>query len=149
MADLTASKENIEFDRGKTIVLVFLLLDDALAPINATGWKARMQARLDYSDATPLTGWNFTTETTGLEIVQIASTSITVEAGSVVNGVELDKDTIYNLTNVYAIKLTVSDTITAVDLFDTAYYDIEAIDTNNRVYPIKKGKLIAYPEVTK
>jgi len=148
MADFRAPSENIRFDRGKDIVFTRWYLDDAMAAVNLTGWKARMKAKLDIDDVLPITGWDFTTETTGLTIVTQASETFTLLAGSVVNGVTLSVDTVYTVTNPYGVKVHVTAAITAVKSFDEAVYDIEIEDLSGRVYPFRKGKFMASKEVT-
>jgi len=146
--DLRADREDILFDRGKTIVLIRYFLDENAGAINMTGWKARMMAKESYTSTTPLAGWDFTTETTGLEIYTQASETIIVPAGETIGGVVLATDTSYTIANPYGIKLTVSDTITENSPWEVAVYDIELIDPTGRVYPFLKGKLKPSAEVT-
>lgn len=148
MADFRAPKENISFDRGKDIVFTRWYLDDAMGAVNLTGWKARMKAKLDIDDILPITGWDFTTETTGLEIVTQASETFTLLAGSVINDVTLTVDTVYTVANPYGVKVHVPAAITSVKAFDSAVYDIEIEDPAGRVYPFRKGTLKASKEVT-
>ena len=134
--DLRAPSISIKFDKGKNLRPIFYYLSPSSTVINLTGYTARMMARLAYSDATPITGWSFTTEGVAGSKLEVVTGTATLSDGTEVAGA-------------YGIQLDISAIITAASSFATALFDIELINTTSVVLPFIKGTLTPYDEVTK
>lgn len=129
--DLRAPSISIRFDKGKTLNPIFYYLSPTNSIINLTGYTARMQVRLAYTDVTPI--WDLTT----------ANGKLIITTGTAV----LSDGT--TIPGAYGIKLNIIATDTAAVTFSNALFDIELIDPSGIVLPFLKGTLTPYEEVTK
>lgn len=50
---MSAEKRNITIEKGAVLVEIFELLDDAGAPVDVSGYTARLQIRADFEDEDP------------------------------------------------------------------------------------------------
>lgn len=131
--DLRAPAIKIKFDKGKTFAPIFYYLAVDNSVIDMTGWSARMQARATMDSPTVLSGWDLSSPSNGLAVVQGTAT---LEDGT-------------TIPNAWGVKLNVPPAITAAINWTSAVFDIEVIDTNGVVFPFLKGTLFPDNEATR
>jgi len=118
-----ASNYNITIDQGTTFVLVITYADSANAPINLTGFTARMQARAKYTSPNP-------------PLFDV-STTIVSGTGIVLGGVA------------GTITVTLTATVTAALVAGQYVYDLELLSGGGIVTRLIEGRCLISPEVTK
>lgn len=132
---ITAQKMNIELDKGATFDPIFWVLDSDNAAIDLTSFGAVMQFKEDYSDAVPLFDL---TVANGL-ITIVTTATLTIEAGTVINGEELASDLVIN--NAYGVQPLLTATETTSIVQDCLVYALDLIDTDSKTRPYLKGKV--------
>lgn len=116
---MTAATHDITIEQGATFRLNLLWKDSTNAPINLTGYTARMQVRRKYNDPTALL--NFTTEN-----------------GAIVLGGSAGTIQVTGLA-------TLTDDLPA----KPAVYDLELVSAGGVVTRLVQGSVTITPEVTK
>ncbi|UOF79343.1 hypothetical protein [Caudoviricetes sp.] len=129
--DLRAIPVKIKFDKGKTLNPTFFYLSPSFTVIDLTGYTARMQVRLAYSDVSPL--FDLTTANGGLVLV--------VGTATLDNGTQVP--------NAHGVKFVLTSAQTTTIGFSEAIFDIELIKPGGDVLPFIKGTLTPFEEVTK
>lgn len=116
---MAAAQYDILIEQGATYQMNLIWKDSAGAPINLTGYSARMQLRQTYKSTTPLV-------------------SLTNTTGDIVLGGALG-----------TIDVTISATKTAAIGVRSAVYDLELVNPSGFVTRLVQGDAEISPEVTK
>lgn len=132
---ITAQKMNIELDKGATFDPIFWVLDSDNAAIDLTSFGAVMQFKEDYSDTTPL----FDLTVANGKIAIVTTATLTIEAGTVINGVELSID--LTVSNAYGVQPILTATETSSITQDCLVYALDLIDIDSKTRPYLKGKV--------
>lgn len=132
---IAAQKMNIELDKGATFDPIFWVLDSNNAVIDLTSFGAVMQFKEDYSDVVPLFDL---TVANGL-ITIVTTATLTIEAGTVINGVELSTD--LTVSNAYGVQPLLTATETSSITQDCLVYALDLIDADSKTRPYLKGKV--------
>lgn len=131
---ITAQKMNIELDKGATFDPIFWVLDSDNAAINLTSFGAVMQFKEDYADTVPL--FDLTVANGKIAIV---TATITITAGTIINGEELASDLVIN--NAYGVQPILTATETSSITQGCLVYALDLIDTDSKTRPYLKGKV--------
>jgi hypothetical protein len=132
---ITASKLNIELDKGGTFRPIFYVLDDQNQPVNLTGYGAVMQVKEDYADVVPL--FNLSVATGSITI--LPPTTLVLKAGDVVGGQVLIAD--LTIGGVYGLQPRISADDTSAIVQDKLVYQVDLIEPSLDVIKWLKGDI--------
>lgn len=116
---MAAATHDILIEQGATFLLNLVWKDSLGAPINLTGYTARMQVRHKITDASPLL--TFTTENGGITLGGVAGT----------------------------IAVTGSATLTDALTVKSGVYDLELVSGTGVVTRLIEGSVTITPQVTR
>lgn len=117
---MTAKQLDITIEQGATFVMNITWQNSDGTPVNLTGYTAKMQARLKYSDASPL--------------VTFTTSDSTITLGGALG----------------TIAVSGMATLTGITEAKTGVYDLELTQTSSgKVTRLLQGKAYISPEVTK
>ena len=126
LIDLTAPSITMRFIIGVTFNPTFFVLGAANSIVDLSGYKAKMQARVNLSDAEPATGFDLTTENGGLSIV---TGTASTQAGTVV-------------LNAQGVQVNVPSSVTNAVAWTRAYFGIRLIAPDLSIIPLIEGLLV-------
>jgi hypothetical protein len=132
---ITASKLNIELDKGGTFRPIFYVLDDQNQPVNLTGYGAVMQVKEDYADVVPL----FNLSVAAGSIAILSPTTLVLKAGEVVGGKTLAADLTIN--GVHGLQPRISADAMSAIVQDQLVYQVDLIEPSLDVIKWLKGDI--------
>lgn len=125
--DLQSPVVDIKFDKGKTVDLEIFYYDDNGGVVDLSNFSAKLQAKPSFYAANPLYGFDLSTFTSGITLVQKADPTTGLTA--------------------WAVSVSIPASVTKDIQWTTAVYELEVIDPSGKVKGVCKGTLTAIPGV--